>query len=388
MSDQPPWHILTGEYPPQQGGVSDYTAQVAAGLASAGVGVHVWTSSAGEAAFVEGVRVHRIVGGWSPSDLAHLGKALNAFSAPRRLLVQYTPNAWGYRGLNLGFCRWLLGRSRGSGDEVRLMFHEVAYPWRLRDRPTRWVLAAGHRMMARTLLKASTHVDVTTPAWERLLRACAPGDARPIGWRPVPSNVPVVVDAEAVGSVRRRVAPRGEAVVGSFSSFVGLTGPPLAASMTRLLLGRPDRVGLLIGHGGDPLAARLIAEHPDLRGRLVATGGLPSAEVSAYLQASDVTIQPYLDGVTTRRTSLMASLAHGIAAVTNDGRLTEPFWADSGAVAFAEGVDTIPSTAERVLADPAERARIGAAGRELYARRFAIGRTVESLIGSASGASP
>ncbi len=28
-----PWHIVTGEYPPQPGGVSDYTEAVARGLA-------------------------------------------------------------------------------------------------------------------------------------------------------------------------------------------------------------------------------------------------------------------------------------------------------------------------------------------------------------------
>jgi len=71
------------------------------------------------------------------------------------------------------------------------MFHEVAYPWQLFDRPTRWLLAAGQRWMARTLLKAGTHVDVTTPAWERMLRAVAPGRLGAVGWRPVPSNIPV-----------------------------------------------------------------------------------------------------------------------------------------------------------------------------------------------------
>ena len=35
-------HIITPEYPPQPGGVSDYTAQVAEGLAQEGEEVHVW----------------------------------------------------------------------------------------------------------------------------------------------------------------------------------------------------------------------------------------------------------------------------------------------------------------------------------------------------------
>jgi hypothetical protein len=36
------WHFVTGEYPPDLGGVSDYTAAVAGALADSGAGVHVW----------------------------------------------------------------------------------------------------------------------------------------------------------------------------------------------------------------------------------------------------------------------------------------------------------------------------------------------------------
>ena len=35
------WHLITGEYPPQPGGVSDYTRFLASGLADAGETVAV-----------------------------------------------------------------------------------------------------------------------------------------------------------------------------------------------------------------------------------------------------------------------------------------------------------------------------------------------------------
>jgi len=35
-------HLITGEYPPQSGGVSDYSYLVATGLAKASEKVHVW----------------------------------------------------------------------------------------------------------------------------------------------------------------------------------------------------------------------------------------------------------------------------------------------------------------------------------------------------------
>jgi len=50
LSDVPSWRwaILTGEYPPQPGGVSDYTRLVAEGLAVGGDEVHVWAPEVGE----------------------------------------------------------------------------------------------------------------------------------------------------------------------------------------------------------------------------------------------------------------------------------------------------------------------------------------------------
>ena len=78
-------------------------------------------------------------------------------------------------------------------------------------------------------------------------------------------------------------------------------------------------------------------------------------------------------------------LAHGIAAVSNLGHLTEPFWAGSGGLALAANVDGIAPIVEHLMADPRERERLGGAGRDLYERRFALGRTVEALIGPTLG---
>ncbi|HEY0094990.1 MAG TPA: glycosyltransferase, partial [Archangium sp.] len=55
------WHLLTGEFPPRPGGVSDYTWQVAEGLARTGCAVHVWApGDPQEALAPEGVTVHRL----------------------------------------------------------------------------------------------------------------------------------------------------------------------------------------------------------------------------------------------------------------------------------------------------------------------------------------
>src|ERR1700758_2263118 len=99
------WHIVTGEYPPDPGGVSDYTRLVALGLAARGDGVHVWApAGADDGAQAEGgVEVHRLPGGFGPRTLDALSRGL-AGAGAGQILVQYVPQGFGMRGMNLPFC--------------------------------------------------------------------------------------------------------------------------------------------------------------------------------------------------------------------------------------------------------------------------------------------
>jgi glycosyltransferase involved in cell wall biosynthesis len=381
------WHILTGEYPPQPGGVADYTATVAELLAGRGAEVHVWTTTPAEGTEVGGVEApggveaHREEGRWSASGLRRLGAELDAFPGPRRLLIQYTPHSWGRRGMNLGFCRWVARRS-ARGDEVRAMFHEVAYPFLRDDHPKRWVVAAAQRLMARVLVPACARLYVSTPTWDDLLPRRRHPAAGPLRWLPIPSGVPEVADPGAVAAIRRATAPEGAQVLGNFGTYHGWVADLLRAMLPSLLRGRPDRVALLIGRNGRTFAESLGAAEPDLAGRLVATGGLAARDASLHLQACDLMLQPYPDGVSTRRSSMMAALAHGLPAVSTVGRLSEPLWAELGLVATAPGDDpgAIVAAAQRLLADPDARARLGAKARDEYGRRFAAERTIEGLL--------
>ena len=372
----PRWHILTGEYPPQPGGVSDYTYHVADALARTGDQVTIWTTPAiGETPEIEGVHVERRAALWSPRGLASLARSLDAEPAPRRLLVQYTPMSWGYRGLNLAIGRWLT-RRKAAGDDIWAMVHEARYVFCLRDKPTRWLIAAASALNARALLGASHRVFYTIPAWEPLLRRYDPQPDRPMTWLPVPATVLPVHDPASVADLRKQIAPAGQTVIGHFGTY-GLHADMLKETLVRLLRGRTDRVGLLIGRGGRKFAAEI----PELADRLVAIDGLPPEQVSLHLQACDLIIQPYIDGVSTRRTTVMAALAHGLPVVTAHGFLSEPFWSDAGAVSLASSNDpaALASAAEALLSDPPARARLAEASRAFYTSRFAVEHTVEAL---------
>jgi glycosyltransferase involved in cell wall biosynthesis len=379
-----PWQILTGEFPPVPGGVSDYTALLAAGLALAGSDVHVWTTcvpgcSPETSTPAPGVTLHRFAPAWSQDAFGLLSQQLEAFAGPRRILVQYTPGSWGYRGVNFALGGWLLGRRR-SGDQVWGMVHEPFYPWRLWDKPTRWLLAALHRQMMRQLLASCERVFLSIPGWEAYVAPFAPRAAPPrFEWLPIPSNIPVV--ANSVSSSR---SPGCAIQLGSFGTYGPYITAPLRKLITQLLR-TPDRRFVLLGRGGVKFARDLHTANPGFGDRLRATGDLPPAELSRALQSLDLLVQPYPDGASTRRTTLMAGLAHGLPIVTNTGHLSEPFWSDTTCVRTAPAGDVagMAAACEALLASPAERQALGAAARRLYNEQFSLERTVERLLAAA-----
>jgi glycosyltransferase involved in cell wall biosynthesis len=373
------WAIITGEYPPQIGGVSDYTRLVARGLAEAGDEVHVWTPDHAEPTLADpGVQIHRLPGRFGLRALTMLDTALAQLPRPYRLLVQYVPHAFGWKGLNLPFCLWLAARRR---QQAWVMFHEVAFPFRWSRRPKHLLLAGVTHLMAALVLQAAARVFVSIPAWVEMLRRVGLG-RRSATWLPIPSTMPTTVAARDVAAVRGRLgAGAGTLVIGHFGSFGALITPLLAAVLPPLLTADHRRLALLIGTGSEQFRKELLRGSPDLSGQLTAVGDLPPAEITAHLAACDLMIQPYADGVSSRRTSMMASLALGLPIVTTTGFLSEPLWRESQAVALtpANAPSALISAAEALLADPGRRAELAACAAALYAERFALGHLLRVL---------
>ncbi|HEV3048760.1 MAG TPA: hypothetical protein VGX50_00540, partial [Longimicrobium sp.] len=317
----PAWHLLNGD---RGGGIAGYSALLAAALADAGREVHQWVRGPHSWPPGLGITNHEFGDAW-PASLRRMGDALDRLAAPRLLLVQYAPQAWGMKGMNLPFCRWVLSR-REKGDDVRVMFHEPFFPFGW-QRPQRNVLAAVNRSMARLLLRASTRAYVSIGAWEELLRPLAPpGLAFTV--LPIPSTIPFVeLDPFERGLRREEVAGAPDRpVFVHFGTYGEMIAPMLSAALQALAARRPDARIALLGRGGPAYADGLRAADARFRDALYAPGALGDEEVSLCLQIADVAIQPYPDGADTRRTTLMACLANGVPTVTTRGRLTDALW--------------------------------------------------------------
>lgn len=371
------WHILTGEYPPQRGGVSDYTRQVACGLASRGDDVVVWAPPTDGAAdpVDRGVALHRLPGCFGWRSLRQLTRELDRSPSPHRVLVQYVPHAFGWKGANLPFCLWIASRRR---DPVWVMFHEVSFPFDLHQSASRNALAAVNRVMARLVARAAGRIFVSIPGWRPMLASLV-GRGAAVEWLPVPSGIPTIADPVASASVRAGVG-NGRAIVGHFGTHGRAIRELFVAAAARLLR-RTDCAIAIIGPGGEKLRRDLMAVDTAFGSRIQASGPLSEREVSAHIAACDVMLQPYPDGISTRRTSAMAALAHGIPVVTTVGWLTEPLWDDSEAVAIAPVDDpsALAREVERLLASCDLRAQLGGRGRELYHAQFDVRHTIDAL---------
>lgn len=371
------WHIITSEYPPDVGGVSDYTRQVAEALAHLGDEVHVWCPRAAENG-ITGLHIHSDLGGITPSDLRRVSGLLDTFARPRRLLVQWVPHGFGYRSMNLWFCLWLARRA-WSGDRVEVMVHE---PYAEFSRgPLRYaVMACVHRLMTIVLLAAAHKMWISIPAWESCLRPYAFGRRVPMEWLPIPSAVGTG-DGGAVAAVRLKYVNDGRFLLGHFGSYGSDISRLLEERLQPVMDGSLAPSLLLLGAESGRFRQQLLTRHPSWSARVHAAGYVAPASLGVHIAACDVFVQPYPDGITSRRTSAMACLSQAKPVVTTTGHLTEALWAETGAVLLADVADrsAFASAVSFLLGDERARKDLSRRGHQIYVERFTVGRVVDAL---------
>ncbi len=367
-------HIFTGEFPPVSGGVSDYTALVARSLAAQGEAVHVWTSGSVITPTEPGVTVHRTQAEFTPEGLRQFDSELNHYPSPRRILVQWTPHSFGFRSLNPFLPLWLWKRAFFQKDHVEVMAHEpfLAFgegTWR-QD-----LAAIVHRVNIVVLLAAASKIWLSIPAWESALRPWCLRRSTEFAWLPVPSNV--ATDRDHSVPRLRGSCP----VVGHFGSY----RPDIARLLMpalRQILPQSDAAILLAGSGSLEFHSRFLTENPRFESRLIIAGELSSSGVTRVLSACDIMLQPYPDGISTRRGTAMTALALGLPVVSNLGRLSEPFWAAARPIALAASShpDDLAFSTLELLGNSERRSELARRARSVYQARFDIRHTISALL--------
>lgn len=375
------WNVITGEYPPQPGGVGAYTRLVAQGLADAGDDVRVWAPpvGGGESYSQHNVRINRLPDHFGRHGLKLLARELER-DRTSRMLVQYVPHAFKMRAMNVPLCLMLLRRRT---DDITVMFHEVAYPISRNQSIRHNALGVVNHLMAAILVRAASTIFVAAQRWSDILIRYTP-KGRKICWLPVPSTIPVVRDRAATVAMRMRFAMSESRLLGHFGTYGPLVASRLKPALESILSTHQNARVLLIGRNGERFHDDFVREHPSLVSRISATGALVESEVSTYIDACDVMIQPYAGGITSRNTSALAGLAHGKATATTTGRLSEDFWRRSGALLLAPDQDAEALARDTIyLLDDRDRAKaMGCEAVKLYRETFDVEHTIAGLRGA------
>jgi glycosyltransferase involved in cell wall biosynthesis len=280
----PPLLFVSGEYPPDVGGVGDYTDRLRRALAGLG-----WQSS---------VLSRRQVRRWDARALIALVR-----HAPRSGIVhiQYQAGAYDLLG-DVCLMPTLLRRFRPQ-TRVVTTFHDARPPY-LFPKAGRW------RETAVRLLGRTSHAIIAADARDLVLLG---GPSVRHHHVPIGPNVPYAPPAGYDRLTFRTAlgfAPETLALVyfGLRNASKGLDLLVDAVNLVMLQRGQ-TRLMLVGGEVGasdptDRQTAQLLRQRLDAH--VLQTGWLPSDQLSAHLLAADMAVLPYADGASPRRGSLIA----------------------------------------------------------------------------------
>ena len=361
--------LVTGEFPPMQGGVGDFSRQLALALAARGVEVHIITDvrcagsaflpSSGAAFLVP------VIKSWSFASLFRIRRLARELGLDL-INIQYQAAAYGLSA-PIHFLPDI------AGLKTVVTFHDLRIPYlfpkagRLRE------AAVTH------LARSADGVIVTDPADESELRRRG-GVAR-LAQIPIGSNIAPALPADFDRAEWRRRLGLTDAdfLIGYFGFLNASKGGETLVRALAELVGQGRRARLLLVGGpagaSDPTDADY-GDQVDALARDLAvapfiqrTGFVAAGEVSAHLTACDAIVLPYRDGVSFRRGSFMAALAHGCPIVSTRPAVPLPGLLDRQNIRLVPPDDPAACAAAiaEFMASPDLRQRLSEGARALSA---------------------
>jgi glycosyltransferase involved in cell wall biosynthesis len=341
-----------------QGGVGDYTREMARAFVAQGHTVSVLVSASLAGAYHNARkaawRVLPVISSWGWTCWGEVLSVLRDVR-PDVVNVQYQAAAYDMRSPAVNLLPWRLGRERDAPPIV-VTFHDLKPPYLF---PKAGPLRDG---MVRVLAAQSDAVIVTNAedrslatAWRFAGRPGAP----PIHEVPIGSNIPVVPPSgydRAAWRAERGYGP--DTLLWAYFGFLNESKGGETLIRALAATGSPAHHLLMVGGRvgtSDPTNEAYAARVEDLmvelgvRDRVQWTGYVPTEQVSAALFGADVVVLPYRDGISFRRGSLHAAFAHGCPIISTIPRVPIPELRDG------ENVLLVPPDDPRTLAQAATR---------------------------------
>lgn len=346
-------------------GIRDYTLRLCDALASRGVPVDVVTR-----------RMSRWVVSWPARSAGARDGA--ATVAGRVVVIQYNPFMYGRWGVapQLVLHTW---RLRRSGAPVFIMVHEPFMPF------TGWretVMGVWQRIQLRALAALSDGMFTSVDAWATRFARWRP--RRPAVHLPVGSNLPDMRSRRLEARTRLRVADDDLVIATLGTDHPSHLREHVREAVLAIVASHTARVVVLeLGARSPRLDSGALGGTP-----VVMPGSQAEEDLATSLSAADIFLAAFLDGATTRRSTLMAALQHGLPVVATASRLTDSVLRrahDALILVPAHDVRGFAAAATALSGDRVEMRRRGERARQLYEREFDWSVIADRLLAGVAG---
>ncbi len=370
--------FLSPTFPPDHCGVGDYTAHVCEELVKAGHVLEVWTFQKNPKKSKEfSSHFHFLDRPLGISGFIKFFQELKKFD-PQALVIQYTPYLFApKRGIHLLLPLWILILRVCFRIPILLMTHELHYPVELS--PAGVLLGFPQWLQYLCLTFVSTKVAFTYEA--PFLRFKKWGKHK-YTWIPVGANIQKTAQLLSADiSVGQEIPPETRVLL-HFGGAHPTNLIHFAFAALEEVLKKMKAKLVFVGIPDKKVQEELLrTQFPHLKPSVSSVGYVTEEEASAWLLRADLVLAPYLDGVSTRRTSFMASLEHEKSVLTTQGYLTNPSipWEDFSFIT-ATNPRLYAQKALEILENPKFSNKMSEKGAQYYQGNFAWAKIAQAYL--------
>jgi len=322
--------MITGEYPPLEGGVGDFTRELGMALHTEGHEIHILTTQMNDRqpspVQEDALAIYRDIYDWDRSTHAEITRWINTLALDV-VNIQYQAAAYQMRG---GINFYPRAQKRHLNAPIVVTYHDLLPPYLFpKAGPLR-------RWSVRQLAQHADGVIVTNGDDYTTLNTAMEAKLPPTRLIPIGSNIapqPPAGYDRAAWRAAHGIYPN-DMLIGFFGflnrgkgveTLIEALGQLVTSGLPAHLLfigGRTGSSDSTNARYADEIDARI--KEAGLSTHVQRTGFTTPAEVSAALLAVDICALPYRGGASLRHGTLHAALAHGNAIVTTTPQTETP----------------------------------------------------------------
>jgi len=269
-------------------------------------------------------RLIEISGTWNFINLIKKFTEIKAFN-PDKIFIQYVPFLYGRGGINFSFPLFIMFLKIFFKYRIEIYFHELYYPFEMKMKSI--LMNVSHIIMLLILGISADQIMVTTKDFKKLMKRIL-FFKKNIFWLPVGPNIEKYrVDQKACDEFsRKNNISSADIVLGSFGTFHPSKNYHLIFDILKKIK-TEEKIPvkfIMIGQDESQLLEYLgDGDFKELQGIVITTGKLNDFEVNVAFAVMDLYLGYFVDGLSTRRGSIMAAMQAGLPIISTLSKTTE-----------------------------------------------------------------